>query len=150
MLVINSVTLLRLHFLQLATTRSSSLFHSFLNIPSFINPIATAPGSTKWLSISHFAWHNLAALPIPSPSRPLDPQSGRRFTLCLAHPGRPSCSPPLLSPSAVSPAFKSLPVRQRLGGSHVEDQDEDFNLSSLFTLTIVHLFHHVSISRLYM
>jgi hypothetical protein len=41
-------------------------------------PIATAPGSTKWLSISHFAWHNLAALPIPrSPSpRPLVPQSG--------------------------------------------------------------------------
>jgi hypothetical protein len=37
-----------------------------------------APGSTKWLSISHFAWHNLAALPIPCyPSLwPLVPQSG--------------------------------------------------------------------------
>jgi hypothetical protein len=69
MLIINSNTLPKLHFLKLATIRSSSLFHS---------SIATAPGSTKWLSISHFAWHNLAALPIlRSPSlRPLVPQSG--------------------------------------------------------------------------
>jgi hypothetical protein len=47
MLIINSNTLHKLHFLQLATKRYSSLFHSSL--------ISVAPGSTKWQNLSHFA-----------------------------------------------------------------------------------------------
>jgi hypothetical protein len=39
--------LVQLHFLQLATRRYSSLFHSSL--------ISVAPGSTKWQNLSHFA-----------------------------------------------------------------------------------------------
>jgi hypothetical protein len=47
MLIINSNTLPKLHFLQLATKRYSSLFHSSL--------ISVAPSSTKWQNLSHFA-----------------------------------------------------------------------------------------------
>jgi hypothetical protein len=103
----NSVTLLRMHFLRLATTRSPALtsHHHLLFISHnlhFILPIATAPGSTKWLSISHFAWHNLAALPITIPHRygPWFHKVAEHFTLCLAQPGRP--------PHTRSPSLRPL------------------------------------------
>jgi hypothetical protein len=65
------------------------------------------------------------------------------FTLCLAKPGR--------HPTTVVACYDLSSVYVSAGapetwGSHVEDQDEE---ASLFTLSIVHLFHHVSFSRLY-
>jgi hypothetical protein len=172
----NSVTLLRLHFLQLATTRSpapTSQLHlqqrhlaqaafppacnnkvacSYITTspslhlsqsplhpahrhrhgpwfhkvaehftlclvqpgrpPHTLFPIVMAPGSTKWLSVSHFAWHNLAALPISVPHRygPWFHKVAEPFTLCLAQPGRPPHLFFITSPGSTKwPTFHTLP-----------------------------------------